>query len=391
MRLSLDQRGAAMSWVGRSSERWRYSGSSQRHLTGQQTRPVRPYDVLHQRQLPLGTVRVERADATGCDEDDEDVEARRMRLEAVLLLAKSPLSTRKLAQLARLDDGTEARTMVRELNRLYDSLGRAVRVESVAGGYRLMTRPAVAPWLARLGHLPAAVRLSSPMMETLAVVAYRQPVSRADVEAVRGVSCGELLRQLMERDLIRIAGRSEELGRPYLYGSTKRFLQLFGLSGSDALPAIDWQALQDDLPEPDTDDGSDLSPDHSSTSPQESVVSTAVAPVSPGTTTDPEDQVQGIVPALDWGENRSDFGVTDAETQGDGQLEDAVGRIPAPAAAIEDEEDDLYEGNLDDDEDDDEVDVDDDDFGDDWEEDDDVDEEEDDDEGEEADDDEDWS
>ncbi len=157
---------------------------------------------------------------------DEDPVVRRMRLEAVLLVAKTPLTTRKLAQLALLADGTEARTLVRRLNRIYDDLGRSVRIEHVAGGFRLLTRAAYAPWLARLGHLPSAVRLSSPMMETLAVVAYRGPVSRADVEAIRGVACGELLRQLMERDLIRISGRSEELGRPYLYDTTKHFLQL---------------------------------------------------------------------------------------------------------------------------------------------------------------------
>jgi len=177
---------------------------------------------------------------------EDDVRLRRMRLEAVLLVAKQPLSTRKLAQLAHLADGTEARTLVRQLNAIYDDLGRAVRIEKIAGGFRMLTRAAYAPWLARLGHLPAAVRLSSPMMETLAVVAYRGPVSRADVEAVRGVSCGELLRQLMERDLIRIAGRGEELGRPYLYDTTKHFLQLFGLSSRDALPPIRWETLQID-------------------------------------------------------------------------------------------------------------------------------------------------
>ncbi|KAA5538777.1 SMC-Scp complex subunit ScpB [Roseiconus nitratireducens] len=169
-----------------------------------------------------------------------------MRLEAVLLVAKTPLSTRKLAQLAHLADGTEARTLVRRLNQLYDEHGRAVRIEKVAGGFRMFTRAAYAPWLARLGHLPAAVRLSSPMMETLAVVAYRGPVSRADIEAVRGVACGELLRQLMERDLIRISGRSEELGRPYLYDTTRHFLKLFGLPTTDALPPIQWEALQED-------------------------------------------------------------------------------------------------------------------------------------------------
>ena len=178
--------------------------------------------------------------------DEEDPTVRRMRLEAVLLLAKTPLTTRKLAQLAHLADGTEARTLVRRLNLIYDEQGRSIRIEHVAGGFRLLTRAAYAPWLARLGHLPAAVRLSSPMMETLAVVAYRGPVSRADVEAIRGVACGELLRQLMERDLIRISGRSEELGRPYLYDTTKHFLQLFGLPSADALPPINWEPLQED-------------------------------------------------------------------------------------------------------------------------------------------------
>ncbi|MCA9138547.1 MAG: SMC-Scp complex subunit ScpB [Planctomycetales bacterium] len=178
--------------------------------------------------------------------DSEDPTVRRMRLEAVLLLAKSPLTTRKLAQLAHLADGTEARTLVRRLNQIYDEQGRSIRIEQVAGGFRMLTRAAYAPWLARLGHLPTAVRLSSPMMETLAVVAYRGPVSRADVEAIRGVACGELLRQLMERDLIRISGRSEELGRPYLYDTTKHFLQLFGLPSADALPPINWEPLQED-------------------------------------------------------------------------------------------------------------------------------------------------
>jgi segregation and condensation protein B len=197
---------------------------------------------------------------------------RQMRVEAVLLLTKTPLNSRKLSQLAHLADATEARTLVRQLNRVYDTHGRAMRVEQVAGGYRLLTRPSLAPWLARLGHLPPPVRLSTPMMETLAVVAYRQPVSRASAEAVRGVACGELLRQLMERDLIRIVGRGEELGRPYLYGTTRRFLQLFGLPSADALPAIEWQTLQE---EPCAED----SPiDDVSTSKKEPVVSTVVAP-----------------------------------------------------------------------------------------------------------------
>jgi segregation and condensation protein B len=158
------------------------------------------------------------------------------RLEAVLLLAREPLASRKLAQLAHLEDGTLARTLVRKLNQLYDHSGRAFRVEEVAGGYQLLTRPKFATWLRRLSHVPSENRLSSPALETLSVVAYRQPVAKADIEAIRGVHCGEVLRQLMERDLVRIAGRSEELGRPYLYATSKRFLQQFGMRSLEELP-----------------------------------------------------------------------------------------------------------------------------------------------------------
>ena len=84
--------------------------------------------------------------------------------------------------------------------------------------------------------MPGETRLSAPALETLAVIAYRQPVPRADIEAIRGVNCGEILRQLMDRELVKIGGRSEELGRPYLYATTKRFLELFGLNQLDELP-----------------------------------------------------------------------------------------------------------------------------------------------------------
>lgn len=158
------------------------------------------------------------------------------RLEAVLLAAREPLSSRRLAALAGLADGTEARTLVRTLNTLYDTEGRAFRVVEVAGGFLLMTRPKFAPWLRRMHGAQAEDRLSAPALETLTVVAYRQPVLRADIEAIRGVQCGEVLRQLLDRGLVRIVGRSEELGRPFLYGTTRQFLQVFGLRRLEELP-----------------------------------------------------------------------------------------------------------------------------------------------------------
>jgi segregation and condensation protein B len=162
--------------------------------------------------------------------------ARLSRVEAVLFLAKEALPARRLGQLANLADGTEARTLVQELSRKYHQWGSAIEVEQVAEGYRLLVRPQFAPWLRQLTSEENDWKLSPPALDTLTVVAYRQPVLRSEVEAIRGVSSGELLRQLIERDLLRIVGRSRELGRPLLYGTTKRFLQTFGLRSLDDLP-----------------------------------------------------------------------------------------------------------------------------------------------------------
>jgi segregation and condensation protein B len=157
------------------------------------------------------------------------------RLEAVLFLAREPLGTRKLAALAHLADGTQARTLIRRLNRWYDECDSAFRAEELAGGFQLMSRAKFGDWLRRV-YRPVQVRLSAPALETLAVVAYRQPVLRAEIEEIRGVDCGEILRQLMDRDLVRTAGRASELGRPYRYATTRRFLQVFGLRHLDDLP-----------------------------------------------------------------------------------------------------------------------------------------------------------
>ena len=197
-------------------------------------RAVRPWDRTCARQT-MSRVPIDRPASEPPARPSEEQLAL-CRLEAILFLAREPLNSRKLSQYANLADGTQARTLVRRLNEQYDAAGRAFRVERIAGGYQLLTRRSFAPWLRRLAHVPSETRLSAPALETLAVIAYRQPVGRADIEAVRGVNCGEILRQLMDRDFVRIAGRSQELGRPYLYATTKRFLELFGLNHLDDLP-----------------------------------------------------------------------------------------------------------------------------------------------------------
>lgn len=161
------------------------------------------------------------------------------RLEAALLVADAPLSARKLAQVAALADAAEVRELVEQLNTLLDRSEATFRVERVASGYRLLTLPVFAAWLDRLHHRQAHLRLSPPMLETLAIVAYRQPVTRADLEAIRGVQCAEILKQLMERGLVKIVGEHDSLGRPYLYGTTRQFLELYGLTSLEELPLAD--------------------------------------------------------------------------------------------------------------------------------------------------------
>jgi segregation and condensation protein B len=158
------------------------------------------------------------------------------RLEAVLFVAEGAVSTRRLAQLATLAEASEARELIDPLNASYDQSGSAFRIERVATGYQMLTRPQFSTWLSKLHERQTELKLSPPAMETLTVVAYRQPLTRADVEAVRGVQCSEMLKQLMERGLVRIAGEDDSLGRPYLYETTRKFLELFGLRNLADLP-----------------------------------------------------------------------------------------------------------------------------------------------------------
>jgi len=175
-------------------------------------------------------------------------------IEAALFASERALSAARLAQ-ALLgpepvsDTGEEDRRRsaapeavrrvegcVKELNAEYERTGRAFRIESVPGGYRVMTLARFAPALARLSALRPPARLSRAAIETLSIIAYRQPIGRAQLEAIRGVACGEVLKSLIERRLVTITGRAEELGRPMLYGTTRQFLDAFGLASLADLP-----------------------------------------------------------------------------------------------------------------------------------------------------------
>ena len=177
------------------------------------------------------------------DSPTQDKAACQARVEGILFLAKEPLPSRKIALLADIKDAREVRRIIRSLNKQYDTGGQSFRIEQIAGGYRYMTKQAYSSWIRRLEASPALVRFSRPAIETLSVIAYQQPVMRAEVEAVRGVGCGEVIRQLMDRGFVRISGRSEDLGRPFLYSTSKGFLEIFGLNTLEELPEIDFPTL----------------------------------------------------------------------------------------------------------------------------------------------------
>jgi segregation and condensation protein B len=134
---------------------------------------------------------------------------------------------------------TDIEAAIEQLNTLLTDSGSALMVQGIAGGYVLKTRPDFAPWTSRLFEQPKSPKLSQPALETLAVIAYRQPIGRAEIESVRGVAVDGVVATLLERKVIRIAGRSEQPGRPLLYETTPLFLELFGLKSLDELPNAD--------------------------------------------------------------------------------------------------------------------------------------------------------
>jgi len=159
--------------------------------------------------------------------------------EALLFASETPVEADRIQEVLGLDSAGEAHELVRELVARLDARGSALQVIEVGGGYRLVTRPEVAPWLVKLARSRTRSRLSRSALETLAIVAYRQPVSRPDIDAVRGVNSEAVLDNLLDRRMVRIAGRKDSPGRPFLYETTRDFLVAFGLRDLADLPKVE--------------------------------------------------------------------------------------------------------------------------------------------------------
>jgi segregation and condensation protein B len=193
-------------------------------------------------------------------------------VEALLFASDTPVEAERIQEVLDLESAAAARALVEGLRGRLDAEGRGLQVMEVGGGYRLVTRPEVAPWLVKLARSRTRSRLSRPSLETLAIIGYRQPVSRPEVDAIRGVNSEAVLDNLLERRMIRITGRKESPGRPFLYETTREFLVAFGLRDLGDLPKVEGELIVPELveaaaaqlAEPEPEQGETAAADHSS-------------------------------------------------------------------------------------------------------------------------------
>jgi segregation and condensation protein B len=183
-----------------------------------------------------------------------DKEGLKPLIEALIFAADHPLSLERIAGCLEGERREDIKAALGELKQDYGTFGRGIILEEVAGGYQLRTRPEHAPWIRRLFKI-GMQRISRAAMETLAIVAYKQPLTRAVIEEVRGVDSAGVLKTLLDRRLIKITGRKDAPGRPVVYGTTKEFLEAFDLKDLSSLPTLkdiemleEEDALEENIP-----------------------------------------------------------------------------------------------------------------------------------------------
>jgi len=160
-------------------------------------------------------------------------------IEAMLFVSDKPLFLNEIKGVMEGFDASHVKDVILELAKEYEDAQRSFNIKEIAGGFQIVTDPLLAPWLKKLYKTSGADRLTGPSLETLAIVAYKQPVTKPEIETIRGVNVDGVLKTLIEKSLVRIAGRRETVGRPILYGTTQKFLQYFGLSSLEELPKLE--------------------------------------------------------------------------------------------------------------------------------------------------------
>ncbi|MFA5164961.1 MAG: SMC-Scp complex subunit ScpB, partial [Candidatus Omnitrophota bacterium] len=164
-------------------------------------------------------------------------EAKRI-IEALLFTSEKPITIEQMKEVLEEVEAKDIKAALAELQTEYETLGRSFKVYEVAGGYQMVTTPEFADYLKKFYRVKSKDKLTKPALETLAIVAYRQPITKADIEDIRGVNVDGVVKTLADRQLIKITGRKDAPGRPILYGTTKEFLDRFGLSSLNELPKL---------------------------------------------------------------------------------------------------------------------------------------------------------
>ncbi len=160
-------------------------------------------------------------------------------VEALLFAVQEPISVRKISEIIEGTEAKEIREVIQQLREEYDTHDMVFQIEEIANGFQLFSRPEYHEWISKIRKKSGESKLSQQALETLSIIAYKQPIIRADIEAIRGVQSGQMIRTLVEKSLVKITGRDEVLGRPLLYGTTTKFLDHFGLKSIKDLPKVE--------------------------------------------------------------------------------------------------------------------------------------------------------
>jgi segregation and condensation protein B len=160
-------------------------------------------------------------------------------VEALLFAVQEPISVRKICEVVEDAESKEIREVIQQLREEYDTHDRVFQIEEIANGFQLLSRPEYHEWISKIRKKSGESKLSQQALETLSIIAYKQPIIRAEIEAIRGVQSGQMIRTLIEKGLVKITGRDEVLGRPLLYGTTTKFLDHFGLKSIKDLPKVE--------------------------------------------------------------------------------------------------------------------------------------------------------
>jgi segregation and condensation protein B len=218
----------------------------QKSTEDQQSKPVQEQQLSSEKNQQLqSTVDQQENPVNGREVQSTQNQQLKSAIESLLFIAGNPVSLDRLKGIFEETSGEQIMEQMNDLIQDYEARGSGIMLVEVAGGYQLATRPENAIWIRKFRSIKVTSKLSRPALETLAIVAYRQPITRTEVEAIRGVNIGGMVRNLMERRLVKIVGKKDVPGKPMLYGTTQEFLQYFGLKDLSSLPTLkEFQELE---------------------------------------------------------------------------------------------------------------------------------------------------